>query len=303
MPAAVRTSRSSRPRPRNCSMISGTPPARNTRTVGWPTGPFGRASTKRGVVRLTAFQSSTVGRLRPAVNATAGMCSSRLVLPPQAAWTTIALRTAASVRMSLSLMPRRACSKSARALRRAASSQIGCPLGASAECGKAKPSASATTWLVAAVPKNWQPPPGEAQARQPRAAASSSDISPWAKRAPIDWILPASSPSVGGNVTPPGTKTHGSDFAPASAIIMAGSPLSHVATPSTPRRVGNERMRRRRTVAASLRYGRLSNMPVVPCERPSQGSETNAANGTPPACFSSRAAACTSSPTSQWPVW
>ncbi len=72
---------------------------------------------------------------------------------------------------------------------------------------------------------------------------------------------------------------------------------------STPRRVGNERMRRRRTVAASLRYGRLSNMPVVPCERPSHGSETKAANGTPPACFSSRAAACTSRPTSQWPVW
>ena len=39
----------------------------------------------------------------------------------------------------------------------------------------------------------------------------------------------------------------------ASAIIMAGRPLSHVATPRTPRRVGSERIRRRKMVAASLR--------------------------------------------------
>ena len=59
---------------------------------------------------------------------------------------------------------------------------------------------------------------------------------------------------------------------PASAIIIAGRPLSQVATPSTPRRVGSERISRRRTIAASLRYGRLSIMPVVPCVRPSHGS-------------------------------
>ena len=60
------------------------------------------------------------------------------------------------------------------------SSQIGWPLGASAECGSDMPSASPTTCDVAAVPRNWQPPPGEAQARQPSSAASSSVISPWA---------------------------------------------------------------------------------------------------------------------------
>ena len=37
-----------------------------------------------------------------------------------------------------------------------------------------------TTWDVAAVPKNWQPPPGEAQAWQPSSAASSRVSSPWA---------------------------------------------------------------------------------------------------------------------------
>ena len=77
-----------------------------------------------------------------------------------------------------------------------------------------------------------------AQAWQPSSAASSSVISPWAKRAPIVCTLPASSPSVGGSVTPPGTRMPGRSRWPASAIIMAGSPLSQVATPSTPRARG-----------------------------------------------------------------
>ena len=38
-----------------------------------------------------------------------------------------------------------------------------------------------------------------------------------------------------------------------AAIIMAGSPLSQVATPRTPFRVGSERTSRRKTIAASLR--------------------------------------------------
>ena len=133
------------------------------------------------------------------------------------------------------------------------SSQIGWPDGASAECGSARPSASATTCEVAAVPRNWQPPPGEPHARQPSSAASSSVSSPCAKRAPIDCTLPASSPSRGGSVTPPGTSTHGRSRMRASAIIIAGRPLSQVATPSTPRRVGSERISRRSTIAASLR--------------------------------------------------
>jgi hypothetical protein len=50
----------------------------------------------------------------------------------------------------------------------------------------------------------------------------------------------------------------------AKAIIMAGKPLSQVATPKTPLRVGKDRINLRKTVAASLRYGKLSNMAVVP---------------------------------------
>jgi hypothetical protein len=49
---------------------------------------------------------------------------------------------------------------SARAERRAASSQMGWPDGASAVCGSESPRASPTTCAVAAVPRNWHPPPG-----------------------------------------------------------------------------------------------------------------------------------------------
>ena len=141
----------------------------------------------------------------------------------------------------------------ARAERRAPSLQMGWPEGASAECGRARPSASATICAVAAVPRNWQPPPGEAQARQPSSAASCSVMRPCAKRAPSDCDFPASSPSLAGSVTPPGTITAGSVRQAASAIVIAGRPLSQVATPTTARRFGSERMSRpqhdRRVVA------------------------------------------------------
>jgi hypothetical protein len=55
---------------------------------------------------------------------------------------------------SRSRIPRSSIAASARALRTAMSSQIACPLGASAECGSDIPSASPTTCEVAAVPRN-----------------------------------------------------------------------------------------------------------------------------------------------------
>ena len=64
---------------------------------------------------------------------------------------------------------------------------------------------------------------------------------------------PASSPTVGGRVTPPGTTIAGSSRIAASATIIAGSPLSQVAMPITPRLRGSERISRRSTIAASLR--------------------------------------------------
>ena len=84
-PVAVSASRSSNPRSRKCSITSGTPPAKKARTVGWWVGPLGITLTRRGVRRLMAIQSSTVGRRRPAAWAMAGMCSNKLVEPPKAA--------------------------------------------------------------------------------------------------------------------------------------------------------------------------------------------------------------------------
>ena len=240
----------------------------------WLRGPLGSTSTSRGTWRLMRSQSCTVGRGKPAAWAIAGMCNSKLVEPPKAACTTIALWMAPGVMMCLVVILRFWRSRMAWAEAVASSSQIGCPEGARAEWGKAIPNASATTWDVAAVPRNWQPPPGDPQARHPRAAASWSDNSPWAKRAPMVWTLPASSPSVGGKVTPPGTRMVGRLGVPAKAMSMAGSPLSQVATPITAWRVGSERISRRKTIAASLRNGRLSNIPSVPWLRPSQGSVT-----------------------------
>jgi hypothetical protein len=47
--------------------------------------------------------------------------------------------------------------------------------------------------------------------------------------------------------------TQGKSGKPATAIIIAGNPLSQVAIPSTPDRSGRERASRRKTIAASFR--------------------------------------------------
>ena len=99
--------------------------------------------------------------------------------------------------LSPSVRPSRHCACTAPAVRRATSSQTFCPDGASAAWGTVRPSASATTCAVAAVPRNWQPPPGEAQARQPRSAAVCRSTRPCANRAPSVCTAPASSPLAG----------------------------------------------------------------------------------------------------------
>ncbi len=235
-------------------MTSGTPPARNTWIVGWCRGPFGSASTMRGTRRLMSVQSRAVGRRRPAACAIAGQVQDQV-------------RRAAKRRVRHHRVVHRGVGQdvfhpdaaSARAPSARGRTVAPCPArwdartGASAEWPSDMPSASPITCDVAAVPRNWQPPPGEAQARHPSSDASSSESSPCTKRTPIVCTRPASSPSTGRSVTPPGTSTQGRSWLPASAIIIAGRPLSHVATPRTPLRVGSDRISRRKTVAASLR--------------------------------------------------
>ena len=78
-------------------------------------------------------------------------------------------------------------------------------------------------------------------------------------------------------------------------VARRRAPSSSPAGPcrTSPRRghrgdVGSDRISRRNTVAASFRYGRLSNIAAVPCERPSHGSVQEAANGMAPARLNSR---------------
>ena len=158
----VRASRSSKPSSRKCSITSGTPPARKNSH-----GRMIRRAVRQDIdesrhLAIDVVQSSTVGRRSPPRTqspecAAAGSSNHRT---PRARPSHC--ESPASVRMSrifdaaFDQRPR-----SARALRVAMSSQIGWPLGASAECGSDKPSASATTCDVAAVPRNWQPPPGD----------------------------------------------------------------------------------------------------------------------------------------------
>ena len=64
------------------------------------------------------------------------------------------------------------------------------------------------------------------------------------------------------------SRIEGEEYAflgPAQSVILSRLPLFQGIA---------ERIRRRITIEASLRYGSESNMPVVPCVRPSQGSET-----------------------------
>ncbi len=104
----------------------------------------------------------------------AGMCSSRFVEPPKAAMDDhrVADRSLGDDVLASSCPAGPAPCRAA-ALRRAMSSQIGWPEGARAEWGSARPKASPTTWALAAVPKKWHPPPGEAQVRQAATWASA----------------------------------------------------------------------------------------------------------------------------------
>ena len=151
--------------------------------------------------------------------------------------------------------------------------------------------------------ENWQPPPGEAQARQPRSAASSQrDLAvgeAHADRLHLAGVLAL----VGSSVTPPGTSTHGRSWLRGERhhhrrqTLVAGRDAEHAA----PRRQrADQAPENDRGVVADRAGCRTS--PVVPCERPSHGSVHAAANGIAPAGLNSRAAASISSPTSQWPV-
>ena len=151
-------------------------------------------------------------------------------------------------------MPRASSASTARAERRAMSSQMGWPEGASAACGSVMPSASPTTCEVAAVPRNWQPPPGVAQARHrisrgcfqrdlPVGVARADGL----HRARVFALFRQQRDAAGhqhaGQSARPGQRHHHGG----QAFVAGGHARSRRA------RVGSERIRRPKTVAASLR--------------------------------------------------
>ena len=168
----------------------------------------------------------------------------------------------------------------ARAERRAPSRQMGWPEGASAVWASARPSASATTCAVAAVPRNWQPPPGEAQARQPISAAccerDAAVREARADRLRLARVLAvargqrhAAGHDHRGQVAARGER-HGHG---GQALVAGGHAQHAPAAWAGSARAAAARWRRR------CDRRRLSSMPLVPCVRPSQGSVQKAAKG------------------------
>ena len=176
------------------------------------------------------------------------MCSSRFVEPPNAAWTAIALRIDGVGED----VPRRQPAAAPAAARRGPSggpcrARSAGPTAPAPSAAASGPSASPTTCDVAAVPRNWQPPPGLAQARQPSSAASSQrDLA--VGEAGADRLDLAGVLAVARRQRHAAGHEHAraGRASPARAIIIAGRPLSQVATPSTPLRVGSERISRRK---------------------------------------------------------
>ena len=145
------------------------------------------------------------------------------------------------------------------------------------------PSASPTTCAVAAVPRNWHPPPGDAHARQPASAACSSVSSPCVKRTPMVCTRPASSPFAPAE-RDAARHEHARKVAAArerhhhrGQALVAGRDADHAAAC---RQRSDQPAENRRGVVP---VGQAVEHAVVPCERPSHGSVQAPANGTAPA--------------------
>ena len=248
-------------------------------TVAKPRGPLGSASTRRGTSRFTCSQSARVGRRNPAEKAMAGRCRSKFVDPPKAACSTMALRTAPSVSTSrtpsFKFMQPEDCTCGAlcrvepdglaggceRGMRQGQSQRLADDL----RSGRGAEKLASAAGRCAGAASHF----GRVFQRDLLLRKARADGLHFAR------ILAR----LGQERDAAGDQHRGQRACDASAIIIAGRPLSQVATPSTPLRVGSERMSRRSTMAASLRNGSESIMPVVPCVRPSQGSVQAPAKG------------------------
>ena len=147
---------------------------------------------------------SSIVTSTPASRAISGTWRSAFVEPPIAAWTTIAFSNASRVRIFRGVMSsasrRMTCFPAARAYRRSFVSGM----GTTAEPGRARPSASDSTWPVEALPMNWHAP-HVGHAPSWASASSSSASSPRLTAAPIShsWLEVTYSGAF--SCVPPGT--------------------------------------------------------------------------------------------------
>ena len=185
------------------------------------------------------------------------------------------------------------------------SSQTGSPDGASALCGSVSPNASATTCDVAAVPRNWQPPPGVPHARQPMSAASSTRDQAVrvarADRLHLARVLAADR-----------RQRHAAGHDDAGIVARAGQRQHHRGQPlvagrdahARPTRRGSERISRRiddRGVVAvrqAVEHARRALRAAV-----ARIADVRRERDRRPRRAAPRAASRTSRPISQWPVW
>ena len=224
---------------RRWSITSGTPPARKTRTVGWSTGPLGRTLDQPRDLDVDVVP---VVDGRPAQAGGEGDRGDVQQQVRRAAERGVDDHRVADGGVGEDVARGRArCVEpdaARRAERRAMSSQIGWPEGASAECGSDRPSASATTCdggggaeELAAAAGAGAGPAAELGGLLERELAVGEAGADGLDLAGVLALARAAASRRRGRGRRAGR------CMPARAIIIAGRPLSQVATPSTPLRV------------------------------------------------------------------
>gem|GEM_PF-2729592 len=223
-PVTVRTSPDSFPAPSNSVSTAGTPPARWKLSPRYL--PAGCMLTRSGISKPWA-QSPAVSST-PAWRAIAMTCGCALVEPPIAAIAVIALRKASRVRMRDGRRSSCAISTIRLPVRYAICARSRYGAGIAAHPGNDIPSASATAFMVDAVPMVLQCPADGAEASAASKNVSSS-IWPVARRRRLLQMMvpePTNSPSNQPSSIGPPESTIAGMSTVAAAMIAEGVVLS-----------------------------------------------------------------------------
>ena len=232
-PVTVSGVPSRRPAARSSPITAGTPPAR------WKAShrcfPDGAQSTRSGRLRPCSSQSA-ISSSTPAWRATACRCGGAFVEPPIAVFTRMALRNAARVSTSEGLTSSCTSETARRPVRYAIWPRSRYGAGIAEQPGSDIPSASASAFIVDAVPIVLQWPALGALAHT-RSMNSSYSMSPAAScRRPSQITAPdpASSPAHQPSSIGPPDSTIAGRSTVAAAISSAGVVLSQPVVRTTP---------------------------------------------------------------------